>query len=173
MRSDAADSHTHTITPSTDNSIDLGSSSKRYNEVHAVTFAGTASSAQFADLAERYVADESYTPGTVVEFGGANEVTAVTREGTPAVAGVVSTDPAYLMNAQLEGTHVIAVALRGRVPCKVIGPIRKGDVLIASSTKGFAKAAPFRGYQTPAASIIGKAVGEFLQIGEGVIEIVV
>ena len=173
MRSDAADSHTHTITPSADNSIDLGSSSKRYNEVHAVTFAGTASSAQFADLAERYVADESYTPGTVVEFGGANEVTAVTREGTPAVAGVVSTDPAYLMNAQLEGTHVIAVALRGRVPCKVIGPIRKGDVLIASSTKGFAKAAPFRGYQTPAASIIGKAVGEFLQIGEGVIEIVV
>ena len=173
MRSDAADTHTHTITPAVDNSIDLGSGSLRYNEVHAVTFQGTASSANFADLAERYVADESYTPGTVVEFGGANEVTAVTREGTPAVAGVVSTDPAYLMNAQLEGTNVIAVALRGRVPCKVLGPIRKGDVLIASSTKGFAKAAPFRGYQTPAASIVGKAVGEFLQIGEGVIEIVV
>ena len=173
MRSDANDSHSGTITPSTDNSIDLGSGSLRYNEVYAVTFQGTASQAQFADLAERYVADESYAPGTVVEFGGANEVTAVTREGTPAVAGVVSTDPAYLMNAQLEGDTVVAVALRGRVPCKVIGPVRKGDVLIASGKKGLAKAAPFRGYQTPAASIVGKAVGEFLQIGEGVIEIVV
>ena len=173
MRSDANDSHSGTITPSTDNSIDLGSGSLRYNEVYAVTFQGTASQAQFADLAERYVADESYAPGTVVEFGGANEVTAVTKEGTPAVAGVVSTDPAYLMNAQLEGDTVVAVALRGRVPCKVIGPVRKGDVLIASGKKGLAKAAPFRGYQTPAASIVGKAVGEFLQIGEGVIEIVV
>ena len=172
MRSDAADSHSGTITPSADNSIDLGSGSLRYNEVYAVTFQGTASSAQFADLAEKYLGEEDYEPGTVVEFGGANEVTAVTREGTPAVAGVVSTDPAYLMNALAEG-QAIALELRGRVPCKVLGPIRKGDVLIASSTKGFAKAAPFRGYQTPAASIVGKAVGEFLQIGEGVIEIVV
>ena len=173
MRSDQNDTHSGTITPSTDNSIDLGSSSKRYNEVYAVTFQGTASSAQFADLAERYVADESYAPGTVVEFGGANEVTAVTKEGTPAVAGVVSTDPAYLMNSQLEGDTVVAVALRGRVPCKVIGPVRKGDVLIASGKKGLAKAAPFRGYQTPAASIVGKAVSENLTHGEGVIEIVV
>ena len=173
MRSDAADTHSGTITPNADNSIDLGSGSLRYNEVHAVTFQGTASSAQFADLAERYVADESYAPGTVVEFGGANEVTAVTKEGTPAVAGVVSTDPAYLMNAQLEGDTVVAVALRGRVPCKVIGPVRKGDVLIASGKKGLAKAAPFRGYQTPAASIVGKAVSENLTHGEGVIEIVV
>jgi hypothetical protein len=173
MRSDQNDTHSGTITPSTDNSVDLGSGSLRYNEVYAVTFQGTASSAQFADLAERYVADESYAPGTVLEFGGANEVTAVTKEGTPAIAGVVSTDPAYLMNSQLEGDTVVAVALRGRVPCKVIGAVRKGDVLIASSKKGFAKAAPFRGYQTPAASIVGKAVSENLTHGEAVIEIVV
>ena len=173
LRSDAADSHTGTITPATDNSIDLGSGSKRYNQVYAVSFEGTATSAKYADLAERYVADESYAPGTVVEFGGANEVTAVTKEGTPAVAGVVSTDPAYLMNAQLEGDTVVAVALRGRVPCKVIGPVRKGDVLIASGKKGLAKAAPFRGYQTPAASIVGKAISENLTHGEGVVEIVV
>ncbi len=173
MRSDQNDTHSGTITPSTDNSIDLGSGTKRYNEVYAVTFKGTATSAQYADLAEKYVADESYAPGTVVEFGGANEVTAVTKEGTPAVAGVVSTDPAYLMNSELEGDTVVAVALRGRVPCKVIGPVRKGDVLIASGKKGLAKAAPFRGYQTPAASIVGKAVSENLTHGEGVIEIVV
>jgi len=173
LRSDAADSHTHTITPSADNSIDLGSSSNRYNEVYAVTFQGTATTAKYADLAENYLGDKSYEPGTVVEFGGSAEVTQVTKEGTPAVAGVVSTDPAHLMNAGLEGDNVLTVALRGRVPVKVVGPVRKGDVLIASSTPGHAKAAPFRGYQTPAASIVGKAIAEHRGMGEGVVEILV
>ena len=132
LRSDAADTHSGTITPNADNSIDLGSSSNRYNEVYAVTFQGTATAAQYADLAENYVADKPYDAGTVVVIGGSAEVTEVTKENSPAIAGVVSTDPAYLMNAGLEGDNVVTVALKGRVPVKVTGPVRKGDVLIAS-----------------------------------------
>lgn len=173
LRSDAADTHSGTITPSSDNSINLGSGSLRYNEVYAVTFRGTATSAQYADLAENYLADAPYAPGTVVEFGGDKEVTAVTKEGSPAVAGVISTDPAHLMNSALEGDNVVAVALRGRVPCKVYGPVKKGDVLIASNHRGLATAAPFRGYQTPAASIVGKAISDHKGMAEGVVEILV
>ena len=173
LRSDAADTHTHTIMPSADNAIDLGGSSNRYNEVWAQTFRGTATTAQYADLAENYVGDAIYEVGTVVEFGGSAEVTASSRESSPAVAGVVSTDPAYLMNAGLEGDKITTVALRGRVPCKVYGPVRKGDVLIASEKPGLAKAAPFRGYQTPAACIVGKAISEHRGMAEGVVEILV
>ena len=173
LRSDAADTHSGTITPNADNSIDLGSSSNRYNEVYAVTFQGTATSAQYADLAENYLGDANYEVGTVVEFGGDAEVTASSRESSPAVAGVVSTDPAYLMNAGLEGDKIVTVALRGRVPCKVYGPVRKGDVLIASDKPGLAKAAPFRGYQTPAACIVGKAISDHRGMAEGVVEILV
>ena len=121
-------------------------------------------------MAEKYATDTDYEYGTVVVFGGEKEVTVTSESNSPRVAGVISTDPAYMMNKDAEGQYV---ALRGRVPCKVIGAVRKGDVLIASSKKGFAKAAPFRGYQTPAASIVGKAVSENLTHGEAVIDIVV
>ena len=173
LRSDAADTHTGTIMPASDNAIDLGGASNRYNDVYAVTFQGTATSAQYADLAENYLGDATYEVGTVVEFGGDAEVTASSKEGSPAVAGVVSTDPAYLMNAGLEGSNITTVALRGRVPVKFTEPVRKGDVLIASEKPGLAKAAPFRGYQTPAASIVGKAISDHRGMGEGVIEILV
>ena len=169
LRSDAADTHSGTITPNADNSIDLGSSSNRYNEVYAVTFQGTATAAQYADLAENYVADKPYDVGTVVVIGGSAEVTEVTKENSPAIAGVVSTDPAYLMNAGLEGDNVVTVALKGRVPVKVTGPVRKGDVLIASSTPGHAKAAPFHGYHA-GASAIGIAISENLTSTTGVVE---
>ena len=146
-------------------SYDIGTSSVKFDNIYANTFNGTATSAQYADLAENYQADKNYAPGTVVEFGGSAEVQAVSKENSPAIAGVVSTEPAHLMNAGLEGDGVVAVALRGRVPCKVYGPVRKGDVLIASSKPGLAKAAPFRGYQTPAVCIIGKAINEFTGMG--------
>ena len=139
----------------------------------AGTITATATQAQYADLAENYQADKNYAPGTVVVFGGDAEVTIASRENNPSVAGVVSTEPAHLMNTDLEGDNVVAVALRGRVPCKVYGPVRKGDVLIASSTPGFAKAAPFKGYQTPAACIVGKAISDHAGMAEGVIEILV
>ena len=167
LRSDAADTHTHTITPSADNSIDLGSGSLRYNQVFAVSFEGTASSAKFADLAEKYVSDKDYDVGTVMIFGGKEEVTESTKQNCPAIAGVVSTDPAYLMNADLEGG--IVLALRGRVPVKVYGRVQKGDVLICSSTPGHAEAAPFRGYHVTGPSMIGIAISDNAH-GTGVVE---
>ena len=164
MRSDAADSHSGTITPSADNSIDLGSSSKRYNEVYAVTFQGTSTSAQFADLAEKYESDAEYEAGTVVMFGGEKEVTTCDSENCHAVAGVISTDPAYMMNSGSEGQFV---ALTGRVPTKVTGPVAKGDLMV-SAGNGMAKS----NNEAQAGRIIGKAVGSS-DSGEAVIEVLV
>jgi hypothetical protein len=168
LRSDAADTHTHTITPSADNTVDLGSGSLRYNQVFAVSFEGTATSAKYADLAEKYVSDKDYDVGTVMIFGGAQEVTQSTKQNCPSIAGVVSTDPAFLMNKDLEGG--IILALRGRVPVKVTGAVRKGDVLICSNTPGHAEAAPFRGYHVTGPSMIGIAISENLSSGTGVVE---
>ncbi len=112
----------------------IGSSTTFFNTVFA-----KATSAQYADLAEMYVADATYPPGTVVEFGGDNEITITTQSHSTAVAGIVSTNPSYLMNSTLSGDYVLPVALTGRVPCQVLGPVRKGDVLVASSTPGVAQ----------------------------------
>ncbi len=98
-------------------------------DIYANVFQGVASSAKYADLAENYLADANYEVGTVLVIGGEKEVTASTW-GKRAV-GVVSEKPAYLMNKDLEGGT--AVALKGRVPVKVIGTIKKGDELIAAN----------------------------------------
>jgi hypothetical protein len=129
-------------------------------------FVGTATSAQYADVAENYTSDNNYEPGTVLEFGGLAEVTLATDE-TPRVAGVVSTLPAHLMNSMLTSEHTVALALLGRVPCKVQGPIAKGDMLI-SAGGGYARAKqnPIMG------TVIGKAL-EALPGDHGVIEVVV
>jgi hypothetical protein len=103
------------------------------------TIFAKATSAQYADLAEMYVADADYPPGTVVEFGGEYEITISTHSHSTAVAGIVSTNPSYLMNSTQVGEHVLPIALTGRVPCQVQGPVRKGDVLVASSTQGVAQ----------------------------------
>jgi len=165
LRSNAADSHSGTITPSSDNSIDLGSNSLRYNEVYAVTFRGTATSAQYADLAEKYETDAELEAGTVVCFGGDKEVTACEHESDHRVAGVISTDPAYMMNSAGEGQYI---ALTGRVPCKVVGPVAPGDLLVSSGVKGHAMA----DNDAKPGRIIGKAVGS-IDSGEGVIEVLV
>lgn len=126
----------------------------------------TATQAQWADLAENYQADFNYAPGTVLEFGGECEVTEATDE-TRRVAGVVSTSPAHLMNSKLIGNNVVAIALQGRVPCKVRGKIRKGDLMV-SGGGGYA-----RPTQDPKiGTIIGKALEDFNDV-EGVIEVVV
>lgn len=128
---------------------------------------GVASSAQYADLAENYEGDAAIEPGTVVEFGGDKEVTACGHDMCTAVAGVVSTNPAYLMNHNLEADHVIAVAFTGRVPCKVQGAVRKGDLMVsAGNGRARAEANPRVG------SVIGKALENF-DGTEGVIEVVV
>lgn len=129
-------------------------------------YSGKATTAQYADLAENYLGDIAYEPGTVVMFGGEKEVTLAEIE-TIAVAGVVSTNPAHLMNAELEGETVVALALQGRVPCKVYGPVRKGDMMV-SAGNGYAKAS-----KNPSlGQVIGKAL-ENLAEGKGVIEVVV
>jgi hypothetical protein len=99
-------------------------------------FSGVANEAYFADLAEKYLPDAEYEPGTVVAVGGEKEVTASTY-GDRAL-GVISTNPAYMMNKDLEGG--VYVALKGRVPCKVIGAVRKGQRLVAAND-GYAVAA--------------------------------
>ena len=122
--------------------------------------------ATYADLAEYYEADADYEPGTVVELGGEKEVT-LAEDSTCRVAGVVSTNPAYLMNKDCMGKHIVAIALQGRVPVKVRGRIRKGDFLV-SGGNGFARpsATPVYG------SVIGKAIENF-DGGEGVIEVMI
>ena len=149
--------------------LDIGSSSVPFRDIYGATFSGTAATAKFADLAEMYVADVDYEPGTVLVFGGEQEVTVCTSKGDTRVAGVVSTDPAYLMNSHQEGDNVVALALTGRVPCKVIGTVRKGDILVTSAVPGYAIV-----NNTPTVgTVIGKAVGSKDDEGRGVVEVVV
>jgi hypothetical protein len=134
--------------------------------IKATTFEGKATSANYADLAENYQADFAYEPGTVLEFGGTHEVT-IAQDETRKVAGVVSTNPAHLMNTQLQGENVVALALQGRVPCKVRGKISKGD-LMTSAGDGYARPT----HDPKIGTIIGKALEDFDGV-EGVIEVVV
>jgi hypothetical protein len=126
---------------------------------------GSRLQATYADLAEYYEADQQYEPGTVLQFGGAKEVI-LAEDGTTRVAGVVSTDPAYVMNSSCEG-NAVALALQGRVPTKVRGTIRKGDLMI-SGGNGFARPA----ISPVVGSVIGKALQDFDGI-EGIIEVAV
>ncbi len=128
-----------------------------------ITHDGEATSAQYADLAEMYTADEDITPATVVCFGGEKEVTICLTDADTRVAGVVSTNPAYLMNSDLNG---VAVALRGRVPCKVSGHIEKGDQLVSDGNGGA------RSETNPKlGSVIGKSLEN--SDGDAIIEVVV
>jgi hypothetical protein len=157
------------MVPDTDNTYDIGSATKKYKDVYATLFRGTATESYYADLAENYLADAEYAPGTVIEFGGDAEVTQSTTHGTHRVAGVVSTNPAHLMNSHCEGDNVVAVALQGRVPCNVIGKVAKGDMLVASNIPGYAIV-----NNTPAVgSVIGKALENKLDGERGTVEVVV
>jgi hypothetical protein len=118
-------------------------------------------------LAELYSADAVYEPGTVLVFGGNNEVTISTTDADPRVAGVVSTNPAHLMNSTLDSEHTVAVALTGRVPTQVIGTVRKGDMMVTAGN-GYAQASAVPAMGT----VIGKALENF-DGATGTIEIVV
>lgn len=140
--------------------------------VNGVYFTGIAVGALYSDLAERYFADAVYEPGTVLVLGGDEEVTICNEENSTDVFGVVSTDPAYLMNS-LNGSAELRpappVAMIGRVPVKVIGPIRKGQRLV-SALNGRAQAAP---ENVNPMSIIGRSLQDKLTDSEGVVEAVV
>ena len=140
----------------------IGSSSTYFNQLFA-----QATTALYADLAEVYSADAEYAPGTVVSFGGNQEVTKSTTPGDTRIAGVISEKPSYLMNSGLQAEHRAAVALTGRVPTLVMGPVAKGDMMI-SAGNGWAQACT-----TPAmGTVIGKALVNF-DGDSGIIEIVV
>jgi hypothetical protein len=124
-----------------------------------------------ADLAEKYVSDSDYDPGTVVEFGGANEITISTQSHSTQVAGIVSTSPGYLMNVDLVDEHVTAVALTGRVPCQVVGTIAKGDRLVSSNLPGVAQRLNLDQYEP--GCIIGKALETYDSTQPGTIEVAV
>jgi hypothetical protein len=153
----------------TANNRNLGNSARKWNTVYASVFDGTATSAQYADLAENYLADAEYEAGTVLIFGGDNEITTTNTKGNARVAGVVSTNPAHLMNSNLEGEYVTAIALQGRVPCKVLGRVAKGDMLVTSAIPGYAIVNNSPGV----GQVIGKAVGDKDDDGKGTVEVVV
>lgn len=135
-------------------------------------FSGTATSALYADLAERYHADAAYTYGTIVKIGGEYEITQTDSYADNNVFGIISDRPALMMNAGAgnSDTHPY-VALAGRLPVKVIGTVSKGDRLISSDTAGYAVAAPTSDPNWQA--VIGRALEDKINTEPGIIEAVV
>jgi len=119
------------IAPNTNGTLNLGGVGNYWATIY-----GTSTTALYADLAENYAADAKYAPGTVVIFGGTAEITTTNEASDERVAGAISTNPAHLMNGGL--ADGLPVALRGRIPCNVIGPVTKGDSLVTSTTPGYA-----------------------------------
>jgi hypothetical protein len=112
-----------------------------------------------------------YAPGTVVDFGGDQEITISTASHSTRVAGIISTNPSYLMNSTLECINALEVALVGRVPCRVVGTISKGDRLVASNIPGVATVLDPTLYEP--GCIIGKALESYDSIVDGIIEVAV
>ena len=170
----------NTILPNSPNTINIGATGTKFANVYAVnaiasTFygnlVGTSTTSLYADLAERFESDASYTPGTVVELGGLKEITAVVQDLSEAVFGVISMKAGFLMNggAGSDVTHP-PVAVNGRVPVRVIGTVAKGDRLV-SAGRGLARAA-IRSEMT-AFNVIGRALENKTSIGEGTVEAIV
>ena len=154
------------IVPSANLSVNLGDTTHWFNNIY-----GTAIHAQYADLAERFASDQPYSAGTVVELGGPAEIMAAGQDLSDNVFGVISTNAAYLMNsgAGSNTTHP-PVAVQGRVPVRVTGTIRKGDRLV-SAGNGLARAGARN--EITAWNVIGRALADKLDSGEGLIEAVV
>ena len=129
---------------------------------------GTATAAQYSDVAERFASDTAYTPGTVVALGGAQEITQVNEEASDEVFGVVSSieQAAFKMNggAGNDATHPY-IAMTGRVDVKVIGTVNKGDRLISASVPGYARAATKA--ECTAFNVIGRALTSKTEAGQG------
>jgi hypothetical protein len=151
------------IIPSSNVSQNLGSTTAWWNIVY-----GRAVQAQYADLAENYTADQDYESGTVIIFGGEKEITTTTISHDTRVAGVISTNPGYLMNAANSG---LPVAFTGRVPCQVRGPVSKGTVLVTSNTPGVAEAINFNMFKP--GCVLGKSLEDIADNSIKTIEVVV
>ena len=155
---------TPVITKSGTNGVgDIGQTGNRFATIY-----GLATSAQYADLAEIYKSDVEYAPGTVVVFGGTEEITQSISSHDRKVAGVISTQPAHVMNATAEGQPI---ALQGRVPCKTLGPIEQGDMVVTSDSPGVAQKLNDEQYQT--GCVLGKSLGTITDNSIQTIEVVV
>ena len=178
LRSDTTDtasgvitfSNTTASTSTTTGAVKISGGLGVAGDIYANLFQGTATSAQYADLAENYLADQEYPVGTVLEIGGDAEVTVAVQDSYK-VVGTISEAPGYLMNSGLEGEHVVPVAYIGRVPCRVQGTVNRGDFLVVGDTPGVAVA------KHPMNILMGTAIGKALEDydsnEEGVIEILV
>lgn len=144
----------------------IGNATGFFNTIFA-----QATSAQYADVAEKYSADQDYAPGTVLEIGGSSEVTKTTAYASTRMVGVVTTDPAFIMNSGLKGDHVATVTLLGRVPCRVAGTIKRGDLLTSSNLPGVATALLAEHYRP--GCVIGKALQDYNSQEQGIIEVIV
>jgi hypothetical protein len=141
----------------------IGQTNNRFNNVFA-----RASSASYADLAEIYLTDSDYPAGTVVVFGGAAEVTESDQYADSKLAGVISTNPAFVMNDGAEGQPI---ALQGRVPCSVVGNIVKGDLITTSDVPGAATRLDPDDWRP--GTVLGKALEDYNSTEPGMIEVVV
>jgi len=144
----------------------IGATGAVFNTIFA-----KATSAQYADLAEMYEADKLLDAGQVVEFGGPKEIQQTTTSHSTQVAGIVSSNPSYLMNSALQAEFKAPVALTGRVPCYVVGTISKGDRLVSSDQRGVATALDMTKYEP--GCIIGKALEDYDSQDIGRIEVAV
>jgi hypothetical protein len=165
LKADASVTIKGILKPDANNTRDFGTAGLKFATIHATTFSGVSTSAQYADVAENFSADASYSPGTVVALGGAAEITRLNEELSDSVFGVISNKPAYLMNAGLEGG--LPVAVSGRVPVRVIGMISKGERLV-SAGDGLARSA--HPGEANSFNVIGRALNSKTTIDEGVIE---
>jgi hypothetical protein len=144
----------------------IGTAANPFNTIFA-----RATSAQYADLAERFETDTPLLPGTVVELGGVKEITQAVQELSEEVFGVISTLPGFLLNGNA-GTDVThpPIAVNGRVPVRVIGTCKKGDRLV-SAGRGLARAA--RRSELTAFNVIGRALQDKITSDEGLVEAIV
>ena len=166
MVNDADNTVSGSQIPSQDSTYNLGSTTNQWNVVYGHTVEAT-----YADLAERYEADAPYDEGTVLVFGGEAEVTQCVMDTDVRVAGIVSVNPGLKLNSTAGNseTHPY-IALKGRVPCKVIGPVKKGDLLVTSDTPGYARSC---GGADMGHAVLGKALETNLAGGEKLIEVFV
>lgn len=157
---------TSNVVPAANLTYNLGSPTVWWNNIY-----GTSIHAQYADLAERFETDVAYAPGTVVELGGAAEITASVYDLSEEVFGVISSQAAFVMNGKAgpDSTHP-PVAVQGRVPVKVVGKVKKGQRLV-SAGNGFARAGTREEITTW--NVIGRSLENKDTDGEGIIEAVV
>ncbi len=171
LKKDGTVDITGVIKPNTDGTLDFGAVANKFATMYATTFNGESTSAQYADLAERFESDTHLMPGTVVELGGVKEITKAATELSSDILGVISTSAGFLMNAGAgsEETHP-PVAMSGRVPVRVIGKVKKGARLV-SAGNGLAREATLE--EATSFNVIGRSLENKFTTEEGMIEAIV